>query len=346
MTRRSVLARRWLVAAASLLLLAAALPGHAARPDHVPARFERAWEAQQRHQRGLFSRKGVVGVALGENAAGEPVLRIYTDRPGIAGLPLALDGQAVEVIVSGPFISGELAIQAGASAPTDRWPRPVPIGVSIAQRDVTAGTIGCQVWQSGGCHVSTFILSNNHVLANSNLAAYNDPILQPGPADGGMLPADKLATLAMFEPVVMSTTAANIMDAALGFTTPEDVGYETPPDGYGMPRQYGINASLNMPVRKYGRTTRNTTGRITAINASLDVTYSGGPARFVQQIIITGDNNAPFTQPGDSGSLVVVASGGNARRPVGLIFAGSGNLSAANPITPILQRFGVNISGD
>jgi hypothetical protein len=99
-------------------------------------------------------------------------------------------------------------------------------------------------------------------------------------------------------------------------------------------------------VRKYGRTSRSTTGRVTAVNATILVDYSSGTTQFVQQIIITGDNNSPFSMAGDSGSLVVAASGANARRPVGLVFAGAGNLSAANPIGPILSRFGIEVTGD
>jgi hypothetical protein len=43
-----------------------------------------------------------------------------------------------------------------------------------------------------------FILSNNHVLANSNNALVGDAILQPGAIDGGQNPADKVATLERF----------------------------------------------------------------------------------------------------------------------------------------------------
>ena len=222
----------------------------------------------------------------------------------------------------------------------------MPIGVSVAHQDVTAGTIGCQVFQSSGCHVDVFVLSNNHVLADSNQALIGDPILQPGPVDGGVLPGDQIGILSQYEPVVLSTSASNVMDAAIAFTDYNNSNYMTPPDGYGAPRNSVVNPTVNLAVRKYGRTTRTTTGRVTSINATIQVDYTGGTAQFIQQMVITGDNNAPFTQGGDSGSLVVVASGANARKAVGLVFAGAGNISAANPMGPILQRFGVQISGD
>lgn len=305
------------------------------------------WEVQERHQQGLLKRNGVVGVALGEDAEGRPVLQILTERPGIAGLPAVLDNERVQVLVTGRFSSGELAEpQAGASSPRERWPRPVPIGVSIAHQDVTAGTIGCQLWQSGGCHTTFFVLSNNHVLANANYAAGGEPVLQPGPADGGVLPGDQLGLLADFEPIEKTTTANNVMDAAVAWVSLDDSDYVTPPDGYGAPRMSVLTPTVNLPVKKYGRTTRMTTGRVSSINAIVHVSYTGGTAQFVQQFIVLGDNNAPFSKAGDSGSLVVHSGGTNDRKTVGLLFAGSGNYSAVNPITPILQRFGANISGD
>jgi len=72
--------------------------------------------------------------------------------------------------------------------------RPAPGGVSIGHRDITAGTLGCLVKKSG----QIVILSNNHVLANSNDASPSDPILQPGPYDGGKYPDDHIANLQEF----------------------------------------------------------------------------------------------------------------------------------------------------
>jgi hypothetical protein len=71
--------------------------------------------------------------------------------------------------------------------------RPAPCGVSIGHKSVTAGTLGCLVKKNG----QTFILSNNHVLANSNNAKVGDEIIQPGSYDGGTL-NDQLTNLAEF----------------------------------------------------------------------------------------------------------------------------------------------------
>ena len=85
-------------------------------------------------------------------------------------VPQALDGIPTDVIQTGPIRT--------LQGHTGRI-RPAPGGVSIGHRDITAGTLGCLVAKNG----QTFILSNNHVLANSNEADPGDPILQPGPYD-------------------------------------------------------------------------------------------------------------------------------------------------------------------
>src|SRR4051794_4792109 len=71
--------------------------------------------------------------------------------------------------------------------------RPLRPGVSVAHPAVTAGTLGGFV-RFGG---RLALLSNNHVLAAGDAGAVGDPVLQPGPVDGGG-PADRVATLAAF----------------------------------------------------------------------------------------------------------------------------------------------------
>jgi hypothetical protein len=226
--------------------------------------------------------------------------------------------------------------------PKAGFPRPVPIGVSTGHPDVTAGTIGARVTDGS----RTFALSNNHVFANNNGARRGDNLLQPGVADGGRNPADALATLYDFEPIQFCgglSCPMNKIDAAVALTTPDDVGTTTPEEGYGAPKPETMGATLGMRVQKYGRTTGHTFGRVTGINAIIDVDYRTGSARFEGQIIIT---DGSFSTGGDSGSLVVSKGffAGD-RRPVGLLFAGSSTNTIANPIDLVLDRFGVRIDG-
>jgi hypothetical protein len=236
----------------------------------------------------------------------------------------------------------------GGVDPTARFDRPVPIGVSTGHPDITAGTIGCRV--TDGTNV--YALSNNHVYANENLATKFDPddpdvsgdaVIQPGAFDGGSSPADDIGTLFDFEPIVFSTSANNVIDAAIASTTVDDLGNSTPSNSYGTPKSMTVVAAVGMRVMKYGRTTEETKGRISAINATLNIGYDTGTARFVNQIVIGGGG---FSAGGDSGSLIVVQKGSDARKAVGLLFAGGGGTTIANPIDAVLTRFEVTVDGE
>jgi hypothetical protein len=82
---------------------------------------------------------------------------------------------------------------------------------------------------------------------------------------------------------------------------------------------------------------------VQAINATVNVTYGSGIARFVGQIVI---GPGGFSAGGDSGSLIVGRGGNNARRPVGLLFAGSSSATIANPIGAVLSEFNVTVVGN
>ncbi len=78
--------------------------------------------------------------------------------------------------------------------------------------------------------------------------------------------------------------------------------------------------TVGMLLQKTGRTSGHTTGRITSVNATVNVGYgSGRVAKFVHQITTT-----LMGQPGDSGSLMLNSSNNQA---VGLLFAGSASMT-------------------
>ena len=66
--------------------------------DHVIA-------VQDAHTDRLLAKPGVVGTAVGLNAAGQPVIVIYTESARVAGLPSSLDGVPVAVRVTGRFFA-------------------------------------------------------------------------------------------------------------------------------------------------------------------------------------------------------------------------------------------------
>lgn len=338
--------------------------GDAWRPDEVPsndqvAQLAMALGAMESHSADLLSIPGVVGTAIGLGPNGQAVVKVYLSEAGILGVPASLDGVPTLNEVSGTFYSLEPGVapaglweatraEARSSEGVDRrshFPRPVPIGVSSGQKDVTAGTIGARVTRGS----EVFALSNNHVFANSNRANLGDAILQPGSLDGGRNPNDAIGTLADFEPIKFCQGAfscpANYIDAAIANVTEENLANSTPDEGYGTPRTERMMAQLRMRVQKYGRTTGLTTGRISGIFATVNVDYRVGIGRFEDQIIVSG-SSGEFSAPGDSGSLVVTEGGNDDRRPVGLLFGGSRLTTIISPIDFVLDRFDVEIDGE
>ncbi len=320
----------------------------AAPPPDGPPGLQRAIEVKERHAEALLGVSGVVGAAVGHNGDSSPAIIIFTDTPGVRGLPTSLEGVPVIVQVSGKFFAQPKPPGKGkppkdeepALTPRDRWPRPVPIGVSTGHPDITAGTIGARVVDGLG---NVYALSNNHVYANENMANIGDKVLQPGAYDGGSAPDDIIGTLAAFKPI--NFLVDNIIDAAIARLTTGELGNATPRDGYGTPKSTPAEAYINMKVKKYGRTTGQTKGRVYAINATIDVQYDSGVARFVNQIVITP---GAFSAGGDSGSLIVVNAkrSPSDRQPVGLLFAGSPFYTIANPIESVLTELGVSIDGE
>ena len=310
---------------------------------------------QERNQSLLFRSPGIVGTAVGLTESGLPAIQVYVTGGGLPLLPSMLDGVPVVVREAGPFIAyQELPARVQGPASGDRsgeaaidrygrFTRPVPIGVSTGHPSATAGTIGALVTDGA----LLYALSNHHVYAAGTDARIGDDLLQPGRVDGGLAPADVIGTLAAFEPIRFSLMANNRIDAALAVTTQVDA--RTPGDGYGAPRSPPLKALPGMKAKKYGRTTGLTTGRVDAINATVNVRYANDVARFTGQIIFCCSMSAG----GDSGSLIVrddVDADGNEgsedRRPIALLFAGDGRMTIASPIGEVLDAFGVRIVGD
>ncbi len=276
-------------------------------------------------------------------------------------VPTQLDGIATDVVPSGIIRASN----------AHRIPhRPAPGGVSIGHPDITAGTFGCLVKKNG----QTFILSNNHVMANSNDALIGDPILQPGPADGGVNPGSQIARLSEFVPMrylnsdavgnssgcSIANTSASILNffAKLvgsqsrlqAITTRHqssnnevDAAIAKPindndvrADIFGLGPINGIvEGELGMAVKKSGRTTELTSGEIDQIDVTVDVQYGQNrTARFSDQLM-----SRSISTGGDSGAAVI----NNDNQMVGLLFAGSDNTTLFNRVQNVFSALSVTL---
>lgn len=322
--------------------------------------FNKIRQAKQNYQEALFSKPNVNGVGIGYKVSNGvvtdelSVICLVTKKtsnlPQAALIPSAVDGVVTDVVQVGEIV---------ALANTGRY-RPALGGVSIGHYSITAGTLGVVVRDKATG--TRLILSNNHVLANSNDANLGDAILQPGPADGGQIATDQIAVLERFEPIVFSSEpgtcsiasmfagVGNAIAKALGSshrvetvrqqqaTNRIDAALARPLNDADViddiidigPITGTVPPALGMAVRKSGRTTGYTTGTINTMDASVDVSYGAGrTARFEGQLVAGG-----MSQGGDSGSLVV---DGNSNNAVGLLFAGSTSTTIFCPIEEVLN---------
>jgi hypothetical protein len=328
-------------------------------------------EVKERHKDEILVKPNVVGVGIGYKTIGNrrtdelSIIALVRQKvppeslPPGALIPQEVNGARVDVLQVGQLRAFQ--------APTDRW-RPAPGGVSIGHYQITAGTLGCVVRdrRTG----SRLILSNNHVLANSNSASPGDAILQPGAYDGGNPNNDTIAHLERFVPIQFSlepgscsiaksfADIANLLARLIGSSHRLDVlkihqqAINQVDAAVARPVEDGVvsdeileigtltgtaPATLGMAVRKSGRTTGFTRGEISVIAATVNVTYGAGRVATFDNQLVAG----PMSQGGDSGSLVAA---GDSPRAVGLLFAGSDQSTIFSPIQLVLDALEVNIT--
>lgn len=324
--------------------------------------------AKSFHKKAILAKPNVVGLGVGyKTIQGEQtdelsIIALVREKVPLPGLltealvPGSLDGIRTDVIEV-----GELRPLQSRS---DRW-RPAPPGVSIGHYQVTAGTFGAVVRDKTTGR--RLILSNNHVLANSNAAKSGDPILQPGPVDGGRVENDTIARLERFYPLDFGLSpptcslaqiyadfgnriarmagsahkleiinsnpeAVNLIDAALARPVENSLISD---EILGIGEITGVQeASLSLLVRKSGRTTGLRSGEVRVLDTTVNIEYGAGRTAVFEGQILT----SPISQGGDSGSLLVTADSNLA---VGLLFAGSSQATLHNPIQAVME--GLNI---
>jgi hypothetical protein len=297
----------------------------------------------------------IVGVGIGfgnhmnnGGTPGDPVLEVYTIEHES---PMETRGRLASAAGVQALSSSDFPVHVVRTGIVDAYQhrmrlRPSPGGISVGHFRITAGTQGCLVrGRSAPRNARLMVLSNNHVLANVNAGALGDAIVQPGPIDGGVTPADQIAILERFVPINFSG-GNNVVDCATAWAWPDRVRLEMMYLSGGGVNFFRVGntpvgAVPGMNVGKTGRTTQLTSGQITAVGVTVNVNYGAGRVgRFVNQMSIRSASG-DFSQGGDSGSLIWTW---DARRaPVGLLFAGGGGTTFANPISAVLNALDVNL---
>lgn len=338
----------------------------------IPKKLQDLAGTQQKHEADLLGLPNVVGVAVGNKIkkgedTGKPALSVLVTHkvdPGLLGddekVKSKLDEAPTDVVAVGEIFAGGAAppadLEEEASAPSGeadvsagphafssalrRRIRPAMGGFSVGHHRITAGTLGTCCYDLvpfPSIPPRYYILSNNHVLANSNNARPGDPILQPGPIDGGTFPRDVIARLSRFVPIRFisgGSAPCNYVDAAVAEGDLQDLNRELYWGGY--VKRLFVAPNPDDLVQKTGRTTGFTTGKVTHVNATVNVNYGAGRvARFCRQIITTN-----MSAPGDSGSLVTDLDEG----AMGLLFAGSATHTIVNNIAFVQALLRVRVT--
>ena len=295
--------------------------------------------------------------AVAANSATTSYSKLLLNGAGLNTSPL--DNQAAQTA----------AVQMGSSGGNNN---DVDVDSNNNITDCASGTLGALVQDQSS---NLYILSNNHVLAESDQAATGTDIIQPGLVDTGCtqypgnVPTPTNGTGAAIRSigtlqysVPLNTTSTNV-DAALANTSASSVDASGAVIALGAAG--GGNNSIaaaapvagtgevltaanmsNIHVAKSGRTTGLTCTTVDTIDSSVKVSYYKDAAEtqpyysktYTGQIGMPGNY---FSDAGDSGSLIVDTA--NAQ-PVALFYAGSAGTSTqpgesfAQPIGEVLTQ--------
>lgn len=219
-------------------------------------------------------------------------------------------------------------------------------GAPICTSDHTMGTLGYFVQSSRGASEQWLILSNRHVLLPTRKTRIGNAVFHV--TDRRL----QMSDLPVVGRVARSHPLGDVMNEV-------DAAIATIDNSVALSLQFGdfkaitahredVDSSLGERVVKLGCITKRTVGVVTAVRMEvLGIEYpdEGVFRSFVEQIEIAPlMPGGHFSEPGDSGSLIV-DEGGSAS---GLLFAGTSSVSSrtyANPMDRVLMmmtaRFGV-----
>lgn len=216
--------------------------------------------------------------------------------------------------------------------PRLRFDVPVP-GCSVGYDEVMAGTFGALLRDQ---YDRLHMLSNNHVLAREDTLAVGAPIFQQGRLDYNADGTPRQVGILS----VVAPLGHNSLDAAAAAPL-NGIQYSNDTLHIGSPLGTS-DVYHGMELHKFGRTTRYTVGFVSDLAADVKINYPhAGLKVFENQIGVSSKTASPFSDRGDSGSLVMSRPGNLA---VGLLFAGSPSTTFLNPIAEVLTGLNMELA--
>jgi hypothetical protein len=269
----------------------------------------------------------IIGIGFGLKQVGQngfeegDAIRVYVRRKHPRSrlrakeiVPMRVNGIATDVIEMEPLQPHQAQLCGG----------------SVGSLQGNDGTLGCLVQMAG--QPGVFLLSSNHVIADLNDAQLGAPIFAPGLREGGD-PNRPIATLTA-RPALVFGGPPNYVDLAIAaLQDPQSVVPEIL--GIGRVQQPIMQAFKTETVKKHGLASGNTLGVVVDTAGDMTVAFdSEHIVHYTNQLTITNVGGGPFSDFGDSGSLVLDAATG---RSVGMINAGNGSVTIASHIDIVLE---------
>lgn len=227
-------------------------------------------------------------------------------------IPKYYKGVQTDVLESGMFYTQKIPPTLGGYS----------IGIATT---LDTGSLGCLVTDN----YFKYILSCNHVIADENAAPLGIDIIQPSLAEGGSAPRDTIGNLSEYVPIKFidfTTKPENLVDCAVAKVTNNSV-VSSKIALVGKLKGV-VNTTVGETVKKVGRTTELTNGKVIAVNGTFRLKFRDDDAVFKNQIVTT-----KMSEVGDSGSILL----NNYNFAVGLLMCGSESTTVFNSMTNVLQ---------
>lgn len=289
--------------------------------------------ARRLAEQSLMAFPNVAGVATGSKFKGgkdtkEPSVVVYVRKKILElasndTIPKSIDGIATDVV--------ELDLTTMESPPAERRKRVSPLsgGCSIGNANYSSGgTLGALLRMKDKPE-RVLAITCYHVLCPTGNNTLGQSILQPSKDDGGDS-SSKIGTLCGY-------SLRDGMDVAFTDVT---LAQQSVNKIYNGPQIAGLGRNGYGEVRKYGKTTDQTTGQIVKYDLTYRIEYKFGQIiEHTDLLLIKSSDNSPFVRGGDSGAFLL-----NSRNEaIGIMIGGDEQqgYGVAIRLRPIVEHFGL-----